>query len=95
MISNDGKLMVTGSSDRNIKKWDAKTGKAIGKPMEGNSDSIRSLAISTDGNLIVSGSYRNMRRWDLRTGEQIGDNFKLPGRIGKLVLSIDSQTTGC
>ena len=61
VISNDGKFIVKGSWEANIRHWDSGTGEAIGKPMEDHSYWISSLAISTDGNLIVSGSCSSLR----------------------------------
>ena len=95
MISDDGKLIVTGSWDISVRRWDARTGEAIEKPLEGHSDYIRSLAMGTDGNLIVSGTVSSLRRWDARTGEQIGDDIKVPGWADTIVLSNDGKTISC
>ena len=95
VICDDGRLIVTRSKDGTIRPWDARTGEAIGKPMKWPWSSISSLAISTDGNLIVSCSYDCIRRWDARTGEQVGDNIKAPGGAIKLVLSNDGETIAC
>ena len=54
VISDDGKLIVTGSKDKTVRRWDAKNDKAIGKPME-HSVEVWELAVSTDSNVIVSG----------------------------------------
>ncbi|KAG2117466.1 hypothetical protein DEU56DRAFT_748096 [Suillus clintonianus] len=42
------------------------TGKAVGAPFRGHTDSVRSVAISPDGKRIVSGSWdKTIRVWDI------------------------------
>ena len=33
VISDDGKHIVTGSRDGTVRRWDARTGEEVGKPM--------------------------------------------------------------
>jgi WD40 repeat protein len=65
---------VTSSPDprhRTIRMWDAETGAAVGKPLEGHTDSVRSVAYSPDGRHIISGSDdHTIRMWDAETGLQ-------------------------
>ena len=37
VISDDGKLILTSSRDTTARRWDARNGKAIGKPVERSS----------------------------------------------------------
>ena len=73
-FSPDGKRIVSASSDKTVRIWDAQTGKPIGDPLEGHTDWGTSAAFSPDGMRIVSASYDNtVRIWDAQTGKQIGD----------------------
>ena len=76
-FSPDGKQVVSGSSDKTVRLWDAKTGKAMGEPWQGHSDYVLSVAFSPDGKQVVSGSRdRTMRLWDAKTGKAIGEVWK-------------------
>ena len=64
--SPDGRHIMSGSVDKTIRMWDAKTGSAVGKPFEGHTGSVWSVAYSPDGRYIISGSADKygMRRLD-------------------------------
>ncbi|KIK64688.1 hypothetical protein GYMLUDRAFT_981954 [Collybiopsis luxurians FD-317 M1] len=71
--SSDGTRIVSGSSDRTVRIWDATTGTQIGHPLHGHDHFVLSVAFSPDGTRIVSGSLdRTVRIWDTTTGTQIG-----------------------
>jgi WD40 repeat protein len=53
-----------------VKVWDAATGKEM-LNLTGHTDSVTSVAISTDGQSIVSGSRDGtIKVWDTRTGKE-------------------------
>ena len=71
-----GKLVVSGSEDGTVQRWDMLTGEAVGRPMLGHPDGSRidSVGIIRDGTLIVSrDSDGIVRRWDSSTGEAISE----------------------
>ena len=73
-FSPDGKWIVSGSSDKTIRVWDAMTHDAVGDPLEGHSSLVTSVAFSPDGTRIVSGSYdKTIRVWDAATHAAVGD----------------------
>ena len=40
-FSPDGKCIVTASTDKTARLWDAETGKPIGEPLRGHEDWVR------------------------------------------------------
>lgn len=74
-ISSDGKLIVSGSGDNNIKLWNLSTGRNIrnfGRWFAGHSDSVWTVAISPDGQILASGGWDNtIKLWFLNTGKNI------------------------
>ncbi|KAG8925324.1 hypothetical protein FRC01_010359, partial [Tulasnella sp. 417] len=67
-FSPDGKFIVSGSSDKIVQLWDAKTATPVGQPLYGHKSPVNAVAFSPDGNLIVSGSSdTTIRVWDAKT----------------------------
>jgi WD40 repeat protein len=70
-FSPGGNRIVSGSHDKSVRMWDAKTGKQL-KEMQGHTAGIWSVAFSPNGDRIVSGSSdKSVRVWDAMTGESI------------------------
>ncbi|MBD2771613.1 serine/threonine-protein kinase [Iningainema tapete] len=62
-INPNGKVIASGSFDKNIKLWNLATGKEI-CTLEGHSNIVFSLAFSPDGFTLVSGSFdRTIKIW--------------------------------
>lgn len=83
-LSSDGRMLVSGGRDKTLKVWNLNTGgsynsmsptsRAIGDglmyTLTGHSESINAVAISSNGQILVSGSEDNtIKLWDLHTGE--------------------------
>lgn len=63
--------MVSGSSDRTVKLWDAMTGSEV-QSMEGHSGSVNSVVFSPNGQSVVSGSGdQTLKLWDAITGLEV------------------------
>ncbi|KAF8203530.1 WD40-repeat-containing domain protein, partial [Mycena galopus ATCC 62051] len=68
-FSPNGGCIASGSSDKTIRVWDAKTGKALMKPIHSHTPRVSSVTFSPDGAHIVSGSSDGtICLWDARTG---------------------------
>jgi WD40 repeat protein len=56
--------------DKSVRVWDALTGEEK-HVLNGHTDSVNSVAFSSDGSRIVSGSWdKSVRVWDALTGEE-------------------------
>ena len=72
--SPDGKHIVSGSTDKKVRVWDAQTGQSVMDPLKGHGDWVTSVAFSPDGRHIVSGSHdKTIRVWNAQTGQRITD----------------------
>ena len=70
-VSNDGKMLATGSADSKIILWNTEDGKEI-KKIEGHLSQVTTLDFSPDGKWLVSGSTdKTLRLWDVSTGEEL------------------------
>src|SRR6266550_474553 len=91
-FSPDGKRIVSGSYDKTIRLWDAKTGEPLRAPLEGHQHSVTSVAFSPDGRRIVSGSYDDtIRLWDAETGEALRAPLEGQDRVTSILFSLDGK----
>jgi hypothetical protein len=90
-ISNDSKIIVTGSGDNTAKVWDAESGKKIAD-LVGHNRSVYSVAISNDSKIIVTGSGDNTAKvWDAESGKKIADLVGHNRSVYSVAISNDSK----
>ncbi|KIK14898.1 hypothetical protein PISMIDRAFT_342730 [Pisolithus microcarpus 441] len=92
-FSSDGKRIVSGSSDKTVRIWDAGRGVQIGGPLEGHTHWVNSVGFSSDGKRIVSGSYdKTLRIWDAEKRVWIGGLLEgYTGRVNSVGFSSDGK----
>ncbi|KAJ2175396.1 general transcription repressor, partial [Coemansia sp. RSA 530] len=70
-FSPDGKYLVTGAEDKQIRVWDIQK-RTIQHVLTGHDQDIYSLDFSPDGSTILSGSGdRTVRLWNLESGKEV------------------------
>ena len=78
-VTPDGSRIVTGSSDKTARVWDAHTGAEL-LQLKGHDGSVLGVAVTPDGSRIVTGSSdKTARVWDANTGAEL---LQLKGHTG-------------
>ena len=75
-------VIATGSSDKTVKLWDAKTGEQLSS-LQGHTNWVNSVTYSPDGGQIATGSADGtVKLWDAKTSEQLSS---LQGHTGEVI----------
>jgi WD40 repeat protein len=86
-FSPDGASIVSATGGKNMRLWDAATGRPIGEPLQGHTGRVASVAFSPDGTRIVSASSDDtLRLWDAVTGKSAG--APLHGHIDSITSAV-------
>jgi WD40 repeat protein/serine/threonine protein kinase len=90
-FSPDGGQMISGSSDRTVRLWDAASGRCI-RALEGHSDGVNTAAFLPNGTQMLSGSDDNsLRLWDAATGKSLRRFDGHTGAVRSVALSPDGR----
>lgn len=93
VISPDSKTLIGAGMDRRIHLWDIDTRKAL-KSLEGHSNSIRCLAMTSDGKILLSGADEgDIRMWELGENAKCLNVWKNAhkGAVRTIALSRDNK----
>ena len=77
-FSDDGSHIDSGSRDKTVRRWDAKTGRSLTEPLRVADDDVRTLFPVGDDRLLSLGSGNTVRMWDARTLKPIGEPLRFP-----------------
>ena len=82
VFSPDGSLVLTSSSDKTARIWNAQTGEQV-KVFQGHDEALLCAAYSADGRRIVTASEDTTARiWDVATGKEA--EFRLQGHTSRV-----------
>ncbi|KAG2756665.1 hypothetical protein P692DRAFT_20714972 [Suillus brevipes Sb2] len=89
----DGRRVVTCSSDRTLRIWDVERGAQVGWPFEGHSDKVYSVAVSPDNRRIASGGRdKTIIIWDVESKQKVFNPLvKHRGRVNSVCFSPDGK----
>ncbi|KAJ7938632.1 WD40-repeat-containing domain protein [Mycena leptocephala] len=91
-FSPDDRQIVSGSADKMVRVWVARTGSLAAGPFKGHRNSVNCVSFSPDGGRIVSGSAdRTLRVWDVQTGVLLAGPFKHAKSINSVAFSPDGE----
>ena len=91
VLSPDGQRLVSGSSDKTLKLWDAADGEEV-KTLTGLSHRVLCLAFAPKGNGVAIGSAEEtFRIWDVEKGEELQVFSGHSDSIASVAFSADGQ----
>lgn len=88
-FSPDGKWIVTASSDKTARVWDAQSGRPRTEPLV-HASTVHSTQFSPDGKMIVTVSG-SARVWDAQSGQLLSETTILGNTVNSARFSSDSK----
>jgi WD40 repeat protein len=90
-ISRDGKFIVSGGDDDDLRFWEVATGKEI-KTFKGHTNQVWSVNFSPDGKYIIStGEDQSVRLWDVATGKELNTFAGHTAIVNRVVFTPDGK----
>ncbi len=86
-FSPDSKRLACGFWNSEIQIYEARTGKPLGAPLQGHSQSVTKLAFFPDGRTLASAAFdRTIRLWDVNKGVRLATLPSLEGTANRLIV---------
>jgi eukaryotic-like serine/threonine-protein kinase len=90
-FSPDGRKVLTYSSDRSARLWDAKTGQPLCPPLV-HRGAVQAAAFDPEGSAILTGAADGIAQlWDALTGKALGPALKHRGDVYAVAFSPDGR----
>jgi WD40 repeat protein len=89
-LSLDGSVLLSGSRDRTIKRWDTFTGRCVAT-LSGHTAMISALTISPDLSYAISVGDNELKRWCLATNCSSVSGFANNGAITAIAVSSEGE----
>ena len=91
-LSQDGRILASGSADNTIKIWDMTSGQLL-RTLQGHKAPVWSVALSQNGKTLVSGSQdQTIKIWDVESGQVRHTLTEHTDTVYSVALSPDEQT---
>ncbi len=91
-LSQDSRILVSGSHDGTVRLWDVASGNQIGL-FTGHTDRVYDVAFNPDASIVASGSEDNtIILWDVATDESRVIHTGYTDGVNRLAFSIDGRT---
>jgi WD40 repeat protein len=91
IFTPDGKMLITRSFGKSVRRWDAATANPLGDPLVHDTN-VAAMALSLDGRtLATAGEDGSVRLWETDTGKAVSAPMQHEGKITAMVFSPDGK----